>query len=312
MTGNRRKDHLDRAIRAKRESKYLDFKREFDPSSKREWVEIIKDLVAMANSGGGVLVIGVENGGASSGAPIEPTLELDPATIADKVHRYTGKHFSGFSVSRVARPDGDAAVIEVEASPRILVFVKPGTYTDPNDGGGQQRAFSAGTVYVRHGAKSEHADSDDIESFIEGRIEQIREAWLGNIQKVVRTSDAGFGTYSVVSYDQAGSLSKIRVTDDPDAPVFGRIDPDDSHPYRQKELVERVNDLLPDSQSINRHDIHCVKRVREINEDTNPQFVHTMKYGSPQYSEQFAEWLASQDQAFFDECRRLYRERNKP
>jgi len=51
------------AVSAKRESKAVDFKRSFDPASVAEWCELIKDIVAMANSGGGTILIGVNNDG---------------------------------------------------------------------------------------------------------------------------------------------------------------------------------------------------------------------------------------------------------
>lgn len=42
-----------KALTAKRESKHIEFKEGFNPSEARDWCEIIKDIVAMANSGGG-------------------------------------------------------------------------------------------------------------------------------------------------------------------------------------------------------------------------------------------------------------------
>ena len=46
---------IQKALSAKRESKYVEFKQSFDPNSAREWCEIIKDIVAIANSGAGLL-----------------------------------------------------------------------------------------------------------------------------------------------------------------------------------------------------------------------------------------------------------------
>ena len=54
----RARSHTDRARNARRESRYIDFKERFDPDSKGEWVELIKDFAAMANSGGGAVVVG--------------------------------------------------------------------------------------------------------------------------------------------------------------------------------------------------------------------------------------------------------------
>ena len=50
---------IDKALAAKRESKHIEFKEGFDPASGHDWCESIKDIVAIANSGGGVLIFGL-------------------------------------------------------------------------------------------------------------------------------------------------------------------------------------------------------------------------------------------------------------
>ena len=59
---------VDKALKAKRESKLIDFKSAFDPESTGDWCELVKDIVAMANSGGGAIVIGLDNSGSPSKA----------------------------------------------------------------------------------------------------------------------------------------------------------------------------------------------------------------------------------------------------
>ena len=54
---------IKQATIAKRESKYLEFKECFDINSAQDWCEIIKDIVAIANSGGGILVFGAKSDG---------------------------------------------------------------------------------------------------------------------------------------------------------------------------------------------------------------------------------------------------------
>lgn len=46
-------DLIKRGLTAKRESKYIEFKSAFDVESAAEWCEIVKDIVALCNSGGG-------------------------------------------------------------------------------------------------------------------------------------------------------------------------------------------------------------------------------------------------------------------
>ena len=81
---------LEKALKAKRESKHIEFKEYFNPSSGQDWCEIVKDIVAIANSGGGVIVFGVQNNGTPSVCDISQVTALDTATITDKIFRYTG------------------------------------------------------------------------------------------------------------------------------------------------------------------------------------------------------------------------------
>ncbi len=47
---------MDEELQATGESQRLDFKRQVDPASPADWCELIKDIVAIANSGGGTIV----------------------------------------------------------------------------------------------------------------------------------------------------------------------------------------------------------------------------------------------------------------
>jgi len=87
-------------------------------------------------------------------------------------------------------------------------------------GGKQKTVFSAGTVYFRHGAKSEPGTSDDLWQFLEREIEATRRSWLDGIAKVV---DAPTGARIAVIAPEAqaanpsGAVS-LRLTNDPNAP----------------------------------------------------------------------------------------------
>jgi hypothetical protein len=94
----------------------------------------------------------------------------------------------------------------------------------------------------------------------------------------------------------------IRITDDPRAPGYQLIDPDKTHPWRQKELLEELNKMLP--TKINTYDLLAVRRLHHVDDDAN--FVHKARFGSTQYSPAFAEWLLKQhaaDPRFFEKCR---------
>jgi predicted HTH transcriptional regulator len=128
------------------ESRSLDFKERFDPKEPSEWVELIKDLVAMANTGGGVIVVGVCNNGQPSTADVQPVLDLDPAKITDKVESYTRVSFEDFEISEATHKGSRVAVIVVGPSLEApIAFTRPGTYPDPGNPKYQKTTFSMGT-----------------------------------------------------------------------------------------------------------------------------------------------------------------------
>jgi predicted HTH transcriptional regulator len=69
-------EQSDDLLLTSHESATIDFKREFDPTSPPGWCELVKDVVAMANSGGGTILIGVNDDGSPSGCDITTALAL--------------------------------------------------------------------------------------------------------------------------------------------------------------------------------------------------------------------------------------------
>jgi hypothetical protein len=102
---------IQRALNAKRESKHIEFKSAFDLSSAHHWCELIKDIVAIANTGSGAMLFGVDNFGNPCGLDIQPILQLDMATITDKVSRYTTVQFSEFEVVQAEKSGTTVALL---------------------------------------------------------------------------------------------------------------------------------------------------------------------------------------------------------
>jgi hypothetical protein len=308
-----RKQSLERARGAKRESRYLDFKERLDPSSKAEWCEVVKDLVAIANTGGGVIVFGVANNGKSAKADLKPILTLDPAKITDQVFRYTGEQFAGFEIVEIRRGRARAAAVLIEPAESPLAFSHPGTYPIPGDPKNRQHtAFSRGTVYVRHGAKSEPALTSDLARMIDRHREKVRADLLRDLRRVVEgPADAEVALVRRREHDD-DQPTTIQITTDPGAPVYGKLSPDQTHPYRQTEVVAEVNNRLGGTVEINAFNVQSIRAVHDINEDTRPDLVHHPKFGSRQYSEAFVEWIVEHvgdDGQFLDDARRRYSER---
>src|SRR5438034_11755095 len=120
----------DDPVRAKRESKTVDFKAAFDPDRVSDWCELIKDVVAMANSGGGTILLGVNNDGTcTADANALKILQTDPAVITDKIAKYTSVQFDAFTIAGGRRGGRQIAVFRVGHADLPMIFEKPGTYS---------------------------------------------------------------------------------------------------------------------------------------------------------------------------------------
>lgn len=297
---------LSRIQSAEDETFDLDFKATFDPSSNGDWCELVKDVVAMANSGGGCIAFGVNDDGTPSGTEVSQIRAIDPAVVVDKIQKYTDQHFAGFAFSSTTRNGYDAVVLKIKAVSMPIVFASTGNY---ESGGKQKNAFQKGTVYFRHGAKSEPGTTDDLRGALEREMDRVRSSWLDGINKVV-TAPVG-ATISVltdeVKLTGADDATGIRLVDDDNAPAFKAMRTDLLYPHRQKELLGKVNAALTDTK-ISGHDITCVRKAHGI--DGNRNFFYKPQYSSPQYSDAFAEWLVRQhsgDSGFLRKRARLPR-----
>lgn len=183
----------EEALNANRESGILEFKEGFhqDPLSKEAtgaWCEIIKDIVAMANTNGGFILLGLRNDGSVSEVDVAPFVSIDPAKITDKIYSYTGAHFDGFHLSSEYKDGKLIAVLQIEEAENILVFINPGNYIDSH--GKQKSAFTVGATYVRHGAKSEPCTAEDMHKIVSRKVEaRVSKMLAGSNQGFISASD---------------------------------------------------------------------------------------------------------------------------
>ena len=316
MSDNRAK-LLERAENAKRESKLLDFKREFDTTSAPEWAEIVKDIMSFANSGGGVIVFGVDNDGSSAGNDVSNILSLDLADITNKVESFTGYQFADMEIAEVRRGGEVRAALIIGPTDVPLVFIRNGT--DVTIKGKQKPAFVKGTVYFRHGAKSEPGNRDDLAEWLQRSLERVRRGWLGGIRKVVEAPPDH--VVSVVSSPRSmkggapqteGIALTADITASPGAVQVVPRNAEELWPHRQKDLLQLINKQIKKSPPINGHDILCINSHLNVLRD-HPKFAYKPhKLASPQYSEEYADWIVRQyttDKRFFERLREDYKKR---
>lgn len=288
---------------------YIDFKDGFNIDSKKDWCEIVKNSVAMANSGGGIILIGAGDDGVPSGSDVTPVLDIDLTVLADMIAAYTGERFSGFKIAELDKEGVKIAALLIESVSIPMVFIKPGTY-DINDGGdgndegagGQQTVFESGAVYFRHGARSEPGNPSDMTKVVGRELEKLHRSWFSCVEKTDKTP-AQHMTQPVATTSNAARM--------PNQSEYGVAIPDRTYPHIQKEVVHRVNERLSGKKHITAHDTLCVRRIYRVDE-SKPQFYYKSKFASAQYSEDFVDWLVERyekDPLFFEKTREQYRAR---
>src|SRR5947207_2727562 len=172
---------LERALVATRESRRVVFRAAFDGDAVR------KDVAALANSGGGAILFGVDKSGRPIGGE-PPRIEIDDFADVEAIET------TKFGTRLAALVVGEAV------TPIVL----------------------DGVVYVRRGARSEPATTDDLAAIVQRRIDAARRDWLGAVRRVVKG---------------AAQPVNVRIVDDRRAPAYRVVDYDKTHPYRQKELL---------------------------------------------------------------------------
>src|SRR5580765_8159649 len=122
--------YLGRAANATRSSKRVALRDSAD------YVALGRDVAAMANSGGGVIVL-------------DGVAGVDEELLHEQLGRYAEPEFEGFEVEPVSRNGRPSVAVVVEGVRNApLVFTQTGRV------GGDHVAFVRGGLYFRHGAKS--------------------------------------------------------------------------------------------------------------------------------------------------------------
>lgn len=311
-------DKISDALALQKETRSVDFKQDFDPQETRDWCRLLKDVLAIANSDGGIILFGLDNNGAPAGTDVSAISNLDPATFTDKLASYTGIHYEEFRLSNHIKGGQKVVCLEIFEAETPLIPTKAGTYPS-TDRKTQDRAFSAGVIYVRHGAKSEPANTWDLRKIIEKRVSESRKDVLRGVHKIARapsgstvdvlipnltrTTSGNKVVRSIKTPDlnlthavrvtNKDSASPIRITASTDAPAFRLVKPDETHPFRMKELVRWVNkELASNNQKITPANVHDVNRVYRC--FSNVEYCYESQHGPRQYSEAFARWLVEQ------------------
>lgn len=246
------KNLIQKALTASKETQNIEFKEGFDSNSNREWCEIIKDIVAISNSGGGIILFGLDNAGVPRSHAYDMIARIDPAIIGDKISKYTNSTELNVEIIQLEKFGSKLIAFLIPGVIVPLVFQKPGTYDI--GGGKQNNAFGVGTVYFRHGAKSAPGTSEDLRKCIDRQTDRVRKSWMKGVKKVVK---APIGSQLVMLPDRSKSktlVSNVKIVNDPKAfPVQLTHDPlKKSGIFIQEELSEGIFDEINNVVDANR------------------------------------------------------------
>lgn len=159
-----------------------DFKVTIDLSHPGSLLELVKDIVAFANSGGGTLEVGATET-STPGVADNLAKQLDSARLMDKVNRFVapGKVRIGHTVSVLS--DGQCVVkLSVEGRGKYpYVFCKDGQFTE---GDRTYNVFREGDIYIRRGSQTVRVSHDDIVRMIDEAEERGRRQFLDYLREL--------------------------------------------------------------------------------------------------------------------------------
>ncbi len=183
---------LQTLLDLKHERAELDYKEAFDSASTKDKVELAKDVLAMANTNGGYLVLGVRDDGTPVGLSTDQYEQLDGSTLANKVNAYCRPRQASIVLRKHDTEVGTVemllAVVLVRKNDGSPIFMtKDGTYQHPISKK-QECAFRENDVYVRHDDQSVRMAPDDMERFISRALAADKENWMTEMTKITADS----------------------------------------------------------------------------------------------------------------------------
>jgi EC042_2821-lke REase len=248
----------------------------------------------------------LEDDGSMSQDDVSALNSFDVAKITDQIAKYTQVQFSNFFVFSIVRDGRALPAIGIGPVRLPIVFTHQGNYE--MDDGRQKTAFSKGTLYFRHGAKSEPADQHDISEAFYREIARTRKEWFENMRQVV---EADPGSQIIIA-PAGATISSVRLSDDPSALAVRVRNLSETHPYRQSEAIKKIRQLCKTVSKLNSHDIQCIVYAENLSNDTRPDLVHKPhEFASPQYSEDFVSFVSERIAANSDyliDCRNKHKD----
>ena len=147
------------------EGPHEDFKQAFDPESPKALLDLVKDVVALANTGGGRLIYG-RNDTEVFGLPAAAKIALDSAKVADLVSKYISPAAVEIShESEEPLPGKTVVVLSIAPSDSPVVISQDGAWRPPGEPH-DKTVLRRGEIWVRHSSKNERATFEDVRGWL--------------------------------------------------------------------------------------------------------------------------------------------------
>lgn len=172
------------------EDRLVDFKRSFDCCIGKSWIDLAIDCAAFANSEGGFIVFGVQDGTWEKvGIDREAASALrDTKKVIEKINRGDLRPRITRVGTRVVGVEGmEFAVVHIPSSQDVThIFESNLDWMPP--GGKLVHGVVKGAIYVRKSASNQLMTSADFEELVRCRIERFRKKILDGVVRAVNVS----------------------------------------------------------------------------------------------------------------------------
>jgi hypothetical protein len=241
------------------------------PANDGDWQTLIRDIAALANSGGG---------------QIRVASNIDEHELRRRLLHETQGEFADIAIHPL--PQAEDAALVLTVGPALIPI----------------SLLSSG-FYFRHGERSEPATSADMRTFIERLLRRVQRRWLQRVRRIMSRPVTSLLEQRQPKLARKGAenLQPVRIVTDPDAPALHPQDVDRLYPWRQKDLLRELNARLG-RRLLNSYDIQAVRRQHKL--DEHPEFVFNLPGAGRRYSPATAEWIMdefSRDAEFFQSAR---------
>jgi hypothetical protein len=263
----------------------------FDSSSERDWCELMRDILALANSGGGRILVGTA---------------IDERDVLARLAHCTDSGFGDLRILPANEFDGSVTVLAVG---RAVFPVRFSQQAEGTNSDASAMPSIAPGFYFRHGERTEPGTTADMRVFVERLLRRVRRRWLRGIRRVL-TKPITFDEDAAPKHRAAKRiriertvLQPVRIVSDPNAPALQPQDVDRLYPWRQKDLLGELNHRIG-RRLLTTYDVQAVRRYHLL--DERPEFVFHLPGAGRRYSPAVAEWIFEQfsrDPEFFHEAR---------